>query len=148
MEKYLSVRGQGSQLEKQREEKEQIADKLGEFEHYLSQTNLLIEIGRKITSSLNVKEILIIVKEFVQSSMDIEEIELLYIQNEKTIAKIVTSYKVKETGRNLSIDFALKRESLSDTLTKCQLYYEEIEEYERCAKLFDLKKRMEQDLVD
>ena len=69
-------------------------------------------------------------------------------QNEKTIAKIVTSYKVKETGRNLSIDFALKRESLSDTLTKCQLYYEEIEEYEGCAKLFDLKKRMEQDLVD
>jgi class 3 adenylate cyclase len=102
VEKYLNVRGQGSQLETQRAEKDKITEKLSEFEHHLSQSNLLIDIGRKITSSLNVNEILIVVQEFVQSSMDIEEIELLFIRNEKTIAlgidkkgKIVT-YTIDE----------------------------------------------------
>ena len=69
-------------------------------------------------------------------------------KSEKTIARIFTSYQIRKDGRNLTLDFALKKESLSDTLTKCQLYYEEIEQYERCARLFELKKIMEQDLVD
>jgi class 3 adenylate cyclase len=133
VEKYLSFRGQGSQLEKQREEKEQIADKLGEFEHYLSQTNLLIEIGRKITSSLNVKEILIIVKEFVQSSMDIEEIELLYIQNEKTIALSIDKKSTIETytidansGNGDAMQWVLdnnKRVFLNDAVQDYEQYF-------------------------
>ena len=63
--------------------------------------------------------------------------------DEKIIAKIISSYKKQEDGRNFVMYFALTRVNLSDTLTKCQLYYEEIEEYEKCAKLFELKKLLE-----
>lgn len=68
--------------------------------------------------------------------------------SEQVIAKIITNYKMTKDGRNLKIDFAIKRENLLDTLTKCQLYFEEVEEYEKCAKLLELKKRLEQDLVE
>lgn len=64
-------------------------------------------------------------------------------QDEEIIAKIVSSYKKQKDGRNFVMYFALTRVNLSDTLTKCQLYYEELEEYEKCAKLFELKKLME-----
>jgi hypothetical protein len=64
-------------------------------------------------------------------------------KDEEIIAKIISSYKKQKDGRNSVTYFALTRVNLSDTLTKCQLYYEELEEYEKCVKLFELKKLME-----
>lgn len=64
-------------------------------------------------------------------------------KDEEIIAKIISSYKKQKDSRNFVTYFALKRVNLSDTLTKCQLYYEVLEEYEKCVKLFELKKLME-----
>jgi len=76
---YQGLEGESRELQKDRKEKMQLDSKVKGFEESLSQVTLLTEIGKKITSSLNVEDIMRTVYDYVKSTMDVEELELLYL---------------------------------------------------------------------
>jgi len=74
-------RNKNHELSEIKSEKENFLTKLKEFENSLSQLNLLTEIGREITSCLNINEIVLKLFKFINSSMIAEEMCVLILKN-------------------------------------------------------------------
>ncbi|MFT5056003.1 MAG: class 3 adenylate cyclase [Pseudoalteromonas distincta] len=91
--KYQNSLETGEKLESESAKRYKLDKQVQEFEHFLSQSNLISEIGRKITASLDTDKILGLVYEYVRSSMDIEELELLYIKNNETVIVSIDKQK-------------------------------------------------------
>jgi len=85
IERYQSLRKDSYELKAESDEKRVLDDKVKSYENSFSKINLLTDIGRKITASLNVDEIFQTVYHFIRSSMDVEELELLYYSNNELI---------------------------------------------------------------
>jgi class 3 adenylate cyclase len=105
--KYHNSLEKGEMLEHESAARNKLDKQVQEFEHFLSQSNLISEIGKKITASLNIEEILGIVYEYVRSSMDIEELELLYFKNNENVniaidkQKKIRTYPTEPNKENL-----------------------------------------------
>jgi class 3 adenylate cyclase len=89
VKKYQSAQSTTGVLQKEYKEKQKLDDKVKNFEVSLSQLTLLTDIGKQITASLNVEDIMSIVLDSVGSSMDVVDFELLYFQNNKAHCKSV-----------------------------------------------------------
>jgi class 3 adenylate cyclase len=104
--KYQKSLETGEKLEHESAARLKLDVQVQEFEHFLSQSNLISEIGKKITASLNIEKTLGIVYEYVRSSMEIEELELLYLRNSETLnvsidkEKKIKNYPVQTDGAN------------------------------------------------
>ncbi len=83
--RYQSLRKDSDVLKVETKEKGILDEKVKSYESSFSKMNLLTDIGRKITASLNVDEICKTVHHFIRSSMDVEELELLYYSNNRPI---------------------------------------------------------------
>ncbi|MCB9245550.1 MAG: GAF domain-containing protein [Flavobacteriales bacterium] len=74
-------------LQEESEKIRKLDTKLKDFKESISQITLLTDIGKQITSSLDMKEILKTVHHYVSSSMDVEEVELLHFMGKKRFYK-------------------------------------------------------------
>jgi class 3 adenylate cyclase len=81
VDKYQGIKGESADLLEDRKKKETLDSKVKEFEESFSQITLLTDIGKQITGSLNVEEILRTVHKYIKASMDLDELELLFYKN-------------------------------------------------------------------
>ena len=79
-EKLVGYKKQSTNLKGIESEKIQLDSKLKNFEDSLSQLNLLTDIGRQITSSLNVSEIALKLYKYINSTMMADEVSLLILK--------------------------------------------------------------------
>lgn len=88
-----------STLEKESGRLKQMDSKLKDFEESISQISLLVDVGMQITSSLDIDEVLKKVHNFVSSSMNVDEIELLHFTGDKK------SYRtMNQKGKLVTLD--------------------------------------------
>jgi len=80
-EKLVGYKKQSTSLKGIETEKVQLDSKLKNFEDSLSQLSLLTDIGRQITSSLNVGEIALKLYKFINSTMMADEVSLLILKD-------------------------------------------------------------------
>ncbi|MFT4523418.1 MAG: class 3 adenylate cyclase [Bacteroidia bacterium] len=83
--KYQDMCNESVDLRADHQQKVKLDSKVKEFEESLSQMTLLTDIGKRITASLNVEEIMRIVYDYVKSAMDVNELELMYFKNGKSV---------------------------------------------------------------
>ncbi|MCB0733148.1 MAG: GAF domain-containing protein [Flavobacteriales bacterium] len=81
----LDRSGERSELMRDSKEKNRLDAKVREFETSMSSLTVLTDIGRRITASLNIEEIISILYDYVQSTMFVDGLELLYFKNEETV---------------------------------------------------------------
>jgi len=83
--RYTELVQKVKSLESEKSKMKKMDSKLKDFEQSISQITLLTEIGKQVTTSLNVEEIVKTVHHYISSSMDLEEVELLhFVEGEKT----------------------------------------------------------------
>ena len=83
--KYLKARESNQELSETSKEKEALDVKFHEIETSMSQITSMTTIGRKITGSLDVQEILQTMAHYIFSSMEADDIELLYYSGDDSI---------------------------------------------------------------
>jgi class 3 adenylate cyclase len=76
-EKLGEYRKSNESLSDVRTEKVQLHQKVQQFEDSISQVNLLTDIGRKITSSLNIEDVALKLYKYINSSMTAQELNML-----------------------------------------------------------------------
>lgn len=138
--KHQSLRKDSDILKGESEQKVVLDEKVKSYESSFSKINLLTDIGRKITASLNVDEICLTVHHFIRSSMDVEELELLYYSNNQPIyigidkSNQLSTYSVSELktgGKVMNWAIENKKEVfLNDAIEDYSQYvFEQIETF-------------------
>ncbi len=108
VKKYQTLREKSLHLEEDRFHNKDIDGKIRDMEASLNQSTLLTDIGKQITSCLNVEEILHHAYRVIRSSMDIEEIELMFLKNDIRIFK-----SIDKAGKTSDHDVSLDQQNLS-----------------------------------
>ncbi|MBI1221688.1 MAG: GAF domain-containing protein [Bacteroidetes bacterium] len=83
--KYLEAKEKVSQLLEENIRQEDLDKKVTKYKEAISQIELLSVLGRRITGSLNVEEIIRTVFNTLRSSMEMESLDLLYFQDQNPI---------------------------------------------------------------
>ncbi|MFT5513349.1 MAG: class 3 adenylate cyclase [Bacteroidia bacterium] len=83
--KCLALLDQNATLDDHKKETEKLSVKVVEFEKSMNQTTMFTEIGKKITANLNIKEIVKNVFNYIKSSMNVDEMQVMFIKAGKPI---------------------------------------------------------------
>lgn len=102
--KYQSIKKMNTDLEVSSKEKEAMGNKLKDFETSMSQITLLTDIGKQITGSLNIENIMDIMFSYIQSSMEVEAMELLYFEDEVPVLMHMAKDRSLQTMKDLNLD--------------------------------------------
>ncbi|MFT7592307.1 MAG: hypothetical protein ACI9UJ_002239, partial [bacterium] len=78
--KCLALLDQNATLDDHKKETEKLSVKVVEFEKSMNQTTMFTEIGKKITANLNIKEIVKNVFNYIKSSMNVDEMQVMFIK--------------------------------------------------------------------
>jgi class 3 adenylate cyclase len=95
-ERLYKFKTSNSELSGIKEEKQTLDSKLKTFQNSLSQLNLLTDIGRQITSCLNVNDIAVRLFKNINSSMVAEEVNILITNGQKSNYYNVLNGKLEE----------------------------------------------------
>ncbi len=78
--KCLELLDSNQTLEDHKKESEKLTEKVDEFEKSMNQTTMFTEIGKKITANLNIKEIIKNVYTYSKSSMNVDEMQVMFMK--------------------------------------------------------------------
>ncbi|MBI1306095.1 MAG: GAF domain-containing protein [Bacteroidetes bacterium] len=104
VKKYIEARKDRGTLLRDKEDKSALDQKVRDFESSMSQLTLITDIGRKITASLNIEDFMQIVYDYVRSSMDVDEVELMYYKGENPIFLSMDSSGHLQLHKNLNVE--------------------------------------------
>jgi class 3 adenylate cyclase len=93
--RYKSKKDEVTQMGSLKEEHQALSGKVNLIESSISQITLITDIGKDITSSLGLTEILEKVFKYIYSSMVAEEVHLLIQKNDQKIYYVITSKSIQ-----------------------------------------------------
>jgi class 3 adenylate cyclase len=83
--KCLSLLDQNATLDDHKKETEKLTDKVVEFEKSMNQTTVFAEIGKEITANLNIKDIVKNVFNYIKSSMNVDELQVMFSKGDNSV---------------------------------------------------------------
>lgn len=114
IQQVQNERKRSESLTKESERVGKLDSKLKEFEESISQVQLLTDIGTKITASLDLEAILKTLNNFISSSMDVVEIELVHLSDTENVC-----YSIDSQGTIRKIPFSPSEDERQKLLAYC-----------------------------